>query len=167
MTGLQKSQSRLSIRDLELIHLSHGSHITRENGVCAMEAAAWLAGREHNDHPICVSPTIGAFMRSWNDSLPSDTERDRLLKPLLPQILQTVSTKEIEKERGWMAVDWLARTFTPSFLVHVPKLRVHAEALRNLDQFMADTWNRNGPVLNAARAAARAAAGRSLAPIVA
>ena len=169
-----EEKPRLTIEDLEQIHLKSGAHDSRKDGVCAMEAAAWLAGREHTDHPICVSPSIGSFIRSWNDSLDSDEERDRLLKSLLPEILETASTAEIENDRGWMAIDWLARIFTPAFLDKVPKFSNHAKALRKLKSFTSKTWSKNKPVLDAARAAAgdaaraaaRDAARKSLAPIV-
>ena len=154
-----QNKPQITVQDLEVIHLSSGSHQSRNDGVCAMEAAAWLAGRAHTDHPVCVSPTIGKFMRTWNDDLKSDEERDRLLKPLLPVILQTVSTEEMENQRSWLATDWLARIFIPSFLEHVPKLMLHAEALRKLEPFTEKTWTKNWPTISAAWDAARDAAG--------
>ena len=62
---------------LDTISFANGSHDDPESGVCAMEAAAYIAGEEHSDHPACVCPVIGGFMRSWNDALPSDADRDR------------------------------------------------------------------------------------------
>src|SRR2546426_12836833 len=96
---------KLGIGDLSMIHLSHGAHKNRAEGVCAMEAASWLAGRDHNDSPVCVSPAITAFIRYWNDALPSDEDRDRLLKPLLPEILETRTSPEAEIKRAWLAID--------------------------------------------------------------
>ena len=63
--------------DLDTITLDSGSHDRRTDGVCVMEAVAWWAGEDHSDHPECVSPVIGAFLRSWNDALP-DGDRQQL-----------------------------------------------------------------------------------------
>lgn len=51
--------------------LLKGKH-DRGQGMCAMEAAAYLAGEPHSDHPKCVSPVIATFLRNWNDGLPDD-----------------------------------------------------------------------------------------------
>ncbi len=97
----------LPLDALAELHLAHGSHLDRSNGLCAMEIVAWLANEPHSDHPQCTCPALGAFCRSWNDTL-SDDARDRLLKPLLPRLLNTRSTAAVTDRRGWMALDWLA-----------------------------------------------------------
>src|SRR5438876_58389 len=96
-----------SILDLDRITLGKGNHPTRDTGVCALEAAAWLAGEPHSDHPLCVCPAISDFLRSWNDNLPSNAERDRLIKPLLPVIIRTARDKNSEIKRRWMVYDWM------------------------------------------------------------
>src|SRR5690606_22525922 len=58
--------------------LTEGSHSSIEQGMCVMEAVAYVAGESWTDRPRCVSPTIAAFMRSWNDSLPDSETRSRL-----------------------------------------------------------------------------------------
>ena len=58
--------------------LKSGAHASPSEGLCVMEAAAWLAGEAHTDHPACVSVVIAAFCRSWNDALPTDADRDEL-----------------------------------------------------------------------------------------
>jgi hypothetical protein len=151
------AKPKLAIEDLPLIHLKHGAHRNRVEGVCAMEAAAWLAGREHTDSPICVSPVIASFVRYWNDALPSDEDRDRLLKPLLPEILETKTSSKAEVERAWLAIDWLARTYTPAFMDLTPSLTPHAEALRKLEPFTKATAEKNQKTLDQARAAGAAA----------
>ena len=95
-----------------MVHLSHGKHARRANGMCAMEAAAYIAGERHTDTPVCVSPVIAAYMIAWNDGLPSDAERDRVLKPLLPLVLHTRTTTADEETRAWLATDWLVRVHT-------------------------------------------------------
>lgn len=161
------------------IHLKSGAHDSRVKGMCAMEAAAYIAGESHSDHPECVSPVIGHFLRSWNDTLPSDADRDRLLKPLLPVVLFTRTTEADEQRRAWMATDWLVRVNAPAWL-DVAQLHDHAARLRALPALTSreiamavqDTIYAAGAAAwaaawaatraatrNAARAAARAAAG--------
>ena len=151
--------------DLETIHLTSGSHSERRFGVCAMEAAAWLAGEPHSDHPECVCPIIGAFVRSWNDGMPNDDERDRLLKPLLPLLLNTADPTK-KDARAFMAIDWIARQFVPAWLELNPALKQNAEALRlhpeitSLETLLAitpilvDAKNKAAAARDAARAAA-------------
>jgi hypothetical protein len=38
--------------------LSHGSHDRREDGMCLMEAVAFLAGERHSDRPVCACPVL-------------------------------------------------------------------------------------------------------------
>ncbi len=120
------------LTELETLTLKEGAHSDSASGFCAMEAAAYVAGEDWTDHPQCVCPVIGAFMRSWNDGLPSDADRDRLLKPLIPQILDTRSTREVEVQRSYLALDWLARVQAPAFLSLRDDLKAHAVALQHL-----------------------------------
>ena len=144
---------------LEAQSLSSGSHDADSNAICVMEAAAYVAGEPWSDHPACVCPIIAAFLRSWNDSLLTDADRDRLLKPIILEVLDTRATSNVEQRRGFMALDWLIRVFTPKWLDLVPKLKPHADALRNLDE-IADLTGATaaGKLTAATRAAARAAA---------
>ena len=114
--------------------LGKGSHDGLEDGMCVMEAVAYVAGEPWSAQPLCACPIITAFMMSWNDSLPSDAERDRLLKPLIPLLVGTRSTPAVEARRSYMALDWLIRVNTPKWLDLRPELTQHAEALRGLDE---------------------------------
>jgi len=122
------------------LSLKHGGHNSpgrkREFEACVMEAVAYVAGEAWSDHPQCACPVITAFMVSWNDLLPSDADRDRLLKPLIPRLVGTRSTAEIAERRSYMALDWLIRVHTPKFLDLVPALASHAKALRDLDEIV-------------------------------
>jgi hypothetical protein len=120
-----------------------------------MEAAAYIAGERHTDKPQCVSPVITAFMIGWNDGLPSDAERDRLLKPLLPLVLHTRTRAADEETRAWMATDWLVRVHTPVWL-DLAGLGDHARALRALRPY---TSVEIAVAAQGTLAAARAAAG--------
>jgi hypothetical protein len=116
-------------RKLKPISLKHGSHSSPEDGMCALEAIAYVAEEPFGDHPACVCPVIAAFLRSWNDGMPTDDDRDRLLKPLLPLVIGTADPAKVDT-RAFLAIDWVVRQFAPTWLDLVPALKVHAEALR-------------------------------------
>jgi hypothetical protein len=94
-----------------------------------MEAAAYLAGEPHSDHPECVSSVIGAFLRTWNDGLPDDQRQ--MLKSWIPKVLHTRTTPADEETRGWMALDWLVRVHAPVWL-DLAGLTDDAGRMRNL-----------------------------------
>ena len=152
--------------DLETLILLSGSHKTRKSGVCAMEAVAWLAGEEHTDYPRCSCPVIATFVRSWNDLLLDDETRTRLLCPYLKRLVGTRSTRKVEVERSWMALDWLIREYTPAWLDLSPGLAEHAAALRELSSVDSISVSGAQPVVSSAGAAARAAAGEAAGDVV-
>jgi hypothetical protein len=137
------------------IDLRKGSHSSRERGVCAMEAAAWLAGEPHSDKPQCACSVIGAFVIAWNDALPTDEDRNRLLKPLIPRLIGTASTQAVRERRSYLALDWLIRVQTPAWLALRDDLKPHADTLRALS---AITDPKTAKAANAAVTAARDAA---------
>ena len=114
--------------DLDTITLTPGAHSSRADGVCIMEAAAWLAGEKHSDHPQCVSPVLAGFGRRLNDALPDD--RRQYLKSFLPRLLNTAGDGR-DETRGYMALDWLIRMYTPVWL-DLAGLTAEASALRDL-----------------------------------
>ena len=154
----EKDMITLTIEELATITLKSGIHATREEGVCAMEAVAWLAGEPHSDAPECTSPVIAVFLRSWNDDLPTDEDRQRLLRPLLPLVIGTRADNATELWRSYMALDWLGRVHSPAWL-RLASLDDHAEALIALDEITGPaTMEKAVPALNTASAAASAAA---------
>lgn len=114
--------------DLDAIVLARGNHETREDGVCAMELVAWMAGEEHSDHPACVSPVLSTFLRRWNDDL-DDVGRQRL-KPYLRRVIGTAGDGH-DETRGWMLTDWMVRVHTPAWL-DLAGITAPAAALRGL-----------------------------------
>ena len=160
-------QERLA--QLDGIELLKGAH-EDNNGKCALEAVAWLAGEPHSDHPACVSPVLGDFCRNWNDCL-DDTMRQRL-KPYLARLIGTAGNADNDSRRSWMAMDWLTRECGPAFMDLTPALQPHAATLRVLPEIvdkssLRGTSAARAVARDAARAAARAAAWRTLAPVVA
>jgi hypothetical protein len=93
--------------------LSYGSHATPDEGRCAMEWVAYLAGEPHSASPVCVCPTLRAFCIVFNDGLP-DTKRQRL-RPYLARTIGTAGDG-LAEQRSWMATDWLIRVYTPTWL---------------------------------------------------
>ena len=97
---------------VQALMLSSGKHADFERGMCVMEAVSYVAGEPWSDAPECASLVITAFLVSWNDAL-ADEPRNRLLKPLVPLLVGTRSTDEVEERRSYIALDWLIRVFTP------------------------------------------------------
>src|SRR5271154_6715922 len=120
---------------LKKLSLKAGAH-SPDSTFCVMEAVAFVAGEPWSDHPQCACPIIGAFLRSWNDSLPNDHERDRLLKPLIRDLVGSKSTKEVETKRALLCADWLIRVNTPAWL-RLAGVTVHADALEALPEITA------------------------------
>ena len=144
--------------DLDSIILRAGAHESRDEGMCVMEAVAFVAGARHSDHPPCASVAIGNFLRTWNDHIGDDETRTRLLRPLVPRIVKTKAPAAIEEQRRWLAFDWLLRVYVPAWLDLVPSLASHAVALRGLSPVRSLTAARAAsPICQAARSAAAAA----------
>ena len=109
--------------DLETLELKSGGHKYPEDGMCIMEAAAYFANEPFSDHPACVCPTLGAFLRNWNDSVDNAT-RQRL-KPYISRVIGTAGDGN-EIRRAWMCMDWLTRECGPAFMDLTPALAEYA-----------------------------------------
>ena len=159
------------LKKFEKWSLKAGAH-SPDSTFCVLEAVAYVAGEPWSDHPECVCPVIGAFLRVWNDGLPSDAERDRLLKPFIAKVVGT-RNKNLERKRGLMASDWLIRVHTPAWL-RLAGLVSQAERLESLPEItdMAQFPSIKGPIeavredARAAWDAARAAAKKKLSPTI-
>jgi len=164
--------------DLDSIVLAKGAH--DPNGVvCVMELASQLADEPWSDHPSCVSPVIGAFLRSWNDAL--DDGPRQMLKPYALKAIGTNTGPNDDNTRAWMVTDWLVRVQAPAWL-SVAGLTEQATALRAiptltsseiamgvqsvLDEARRDAAAAGDAAWDAAWDAARAAAGAKLQPTV-
>lgn len=119
------------LKKFENWSLKRGSHFP-DSTFCVMEAVAYVAGEPWSDSPKCACPVISAFLRSWNDSLSSDAERDRLLKSFIPKLVNT-RNKSLEQKRSLMAADWLVRVHTPEWL-RLAGLTKQAESLEQLTE---------------------------------
>ena len=99
--------------NLDQLHLASGSHDSRGDGMCLLEAVAWYAGNDHTDMPRCVSPVLRDFGMRLNDVL--GDERRQQLKPLIPVLIGTAGDGH-DRARPYLALDWLIRTYTPAWL---------------------------------------------------
>ncbi|MFJ6215089.1 hypothetical protein ACIQGZ_17395 [Streptomyces sp. NPDC092296] len=139
--------------DLSTLTLTAGSHATRADGLCLLEAAAWWAGEDHSDHPACVSPVLASYGRRLNDALPG-TARQQLV-PLVPLMPGTAGDGR-DVVRGYLALDWLVRTYTPAWL-ELAGLTEHAAGLRALAPVAdLDSARTTGPAVREASRAASA-----------
>lgn len=112
------------------IRLSRGAHLSPEEGLCTLEVVAMLGGEGHTDQPECCCPSVGSFCRRWNDDL-TDAERTELLLPLASKLVGSVeSGDEIARRRAIVAVDWLVRHCTPTWLRSSPQGEFFAMVLR-------------------------------------
>ena len=119
-----------AICNLDTLVLTKGNHTSREQGVCFMEAVAWMAGTSHSDHPACVSPVLGAFLRRWNDDL--DDKSRQKLKPYIHRVIGTAGDRK-DEVRGWMLTDWMIRVHTPAWL-DLAGIKKPAALLRTLHE---------------------------------
>jgi hypothetical protein len=113
--------ARTTIRELaEIVSLQKGRHRRPEDGVCAMELVAWMAGEKHSDHPRSVSPVIAAFSRSFNDAL--EPARRQRLALLGARMIGTRGTRELELARCEVLWEWMIATAVPEWLAAAQRL---------------------------------------------
>jgi hypothetical protein len=96
------------------VKLGQGNHASPQDGLCFMEMAAWFAGEKHTDKPECACPVLGAYGIRLNDAMP-DELRDRLLKPLVPQIVGTRDSDSAQKRAEFFAM-WAVNKVLPIIL---------------------------------------------------
>jgi hypothetical protein len=138
--------------------LAYGTHASPDDGRCAMEWVSYLAGEPHSDEPACVSPVLRAMCIALNDGL-EHAPRQRLR----PYLTRTIGTAQdgLDAERGWMAMDWLTRVYTPAWL-HLAGLRRSGDGLAALAPVTGKrSLRRSLAVLEATRREARAARARA------
>lgn len=134
--------------------LAYGTHASPQDGRCAMEWVSYLAGEPHSDQPTCVSAVLRAMCIALNDGL--DQQPRQRLRPYLTR---TIGTAEdgLDTWRGWLAMDWLARSYTPAWL-RLAGLADSADALESAETVTgADSLTGALDLLEAARRQSRAA----------
>ena len=143
---------------METLNLTYGAHRTPEEGMCLMEAVAYIAGEEHSDRPECACPVLSAYGRDLNDLMGEGAEGDALraqyLAPLAAKLVGTRSTSEVEQKRAYFFADRAVRLFAPLALESAGL--GEAARLRSLAEVVDEKTARNADA--AAWAAANAAA---------
>lgn len=84
----------MNLESLFAFKLSFGDHESPEDGVCFMEAVAWMQGEEHSDRPECACPVLGAYGIKLNDNM-----GDKYRPLLNPLILKMAGTRDESKEQ--------------------------------------------------------------------
>lgn len=99
-------------RRFDSVNLQYGNHSTPEDGLCAMEMVAYLAGEQHGDHPDCVCPVLTGYTIRLNDAMPEHWRQQ--LKPYLPLLIGTRDGHEVGRAEllAWRAI----RVFLPILL---------------------------------------------------
>jgi hypothetical protein len=116
---------KLPLIGLTGIKLKEGAHKTREDGVCAMEAVAWLAGEPHSDAPVCACPALSRYVLWLNDRF-TQKERQKL-KKFLSRIVGTRDGRSLERAR---LLAYAAGTVFAPIALELKGLTDHAQALR-------------------------------------
>ncbi len=133
--------------DLDTLVLTTGAHRSREEGVCAMEAAAWLAGEAHSDVPACVCFVLCAYVQRLNDAeWSSDAARTAALRPWIPRLLHTATGDAAGIARASWLADRALSTWAPLALqagvLEMEALGFDATRLRTLGRALVETPNR-------------------------
>jgi len=96
--------------------LKHGVHKTRADGMCLMEAVAFLAGEEHSDAPACACPVLTDFAVGINDAMGEgrfgDAYRAKYLHDLAPLLVGS-RADGLRQVRGQVLADHAQRVFAP------------------------------------------------------
>jgi hypothetical protein len=88
----------------QTVKLCKGKHSTPEEGACVMELASMLAGEPFTDHPACVCPVIGSFLRSYNDSV--DDGRRQTLFEYASRVVGSRGSRRAQQERADRLAQW-------------------------------------------------------------
>ncbi len=106
----------------QTIKLSRGKHTSPGDGACVMELASMLAGEPFGDHPECVCPAIGSFLRAYNDSLDDDRRQD--LYEYASRVVGTRGSAELKRIRAARILAWAqARESRPLTRLLTSRLR--------------------------------------------
>lgn len=80
-----------------------------------------------------MSPALAAFGRGLNDALPNDRRQDLAR---FERLLPSTAGDGLDEVRGYLALDWLIREFTPAFGDLRPEMAGAAAALRALPRIV-------------------------------
>src|SRR5215218_7369071 len=81
----------------QTVRLARGRHASQHAGVCVMELASMLAHEPFSDRSPSISPTIGAFLRTYNDGLSDERRQDLFAAAAL--VIGSARGRAIERQR--------------------------------------------------------------------
>src|SRR3954447_7317979 len=81
----------------QVVRLARGRHASPAAGVCAMELASMVAHERFSDRSPSISPTIGAFLRTYNDGLSDERRQD--LYAVAALVVGSARRRAVERER--------------------------------------------------------------------
>lgn len=88
----------------QTVKLSKGKHTGPNDGACVMELASMLADEPFSDHPASVCPTIGSFLRAYNDVI--DEARRQDLYAYAARIVGSRSSEAVQRARAERLAAW-------------------------------------------------------------
>ncbi len=87
----------------QTVNLARGRHQSPDDGACVMELASMLADEPFTDAPATASPIVGAFLRTYNDSVDDGRRQD--LYAYAADVVGTRGPKEAERRRSWLCLE--------------------------------------------------------------
>jgi hypothetical protein len=129
---------------LDAIKLDKGRHKSVAEGMCVMEATAWLAGEKHSDGPLSACPVLGAYLRPLSDNATFSQRQDLL--PFIPRLIGSTSKRYMNRR-----AQYLVRQAVTVFLPLMYKELQRPEIAAPLHKLPADATIRE--LYNAARSA--------------
>ena len=108
----------------QTITLSKGKHASPEDGACAMELAAMLAGEPFNDHTQSVCPVIGSFLRAYNDGI--DDRRRQDLYAYAAKVVGSRASLDVQHARAERLSAWAFEGHWLRWLERVVPARLRA-----------------------------------------
>src|SRR4051794_29372763 len=88
----------------QVVRLARGRHASPAVGVCAMELASMVAHEPFSDRSPSISPTIGAFLRTYNDGLSDECRQD--LYAVAALVVGSARGRAAERERVYACLDF-------------------------------------------------------------
>mgnify|MGYP001561546479 FL=1 len=101
---------------LNTLDIDVGGHSSFEDGHCSMELVSWLAGEEYSFRPKCACPVPSKFVIKLNDRIVKREMRTKLLRPILPKLVDSAVGPEATLKRMYVASDAIVRIFIPIVL---------------------------------------------------
>src|SRR3954449_239282 len=87
----------MTVAPYQVVRLARGRHASPAAGVCAMELASMVAHEPFSDRSPSISPTIGAFLRTYNDGLPDARRQD--LYAVAALVVGSARGRTVERRR--------------------------------------------------------------------